>query len=118
MPLVGLVAVVALSALLAFGPRTPLRSWWAVGGISAAVVLAAPYAVWQQLHGWPQLTVASNVAGSAEGGRIGFLPFQFVLVSPVLVPVWIAGLLAPFRRPALRDLRFIPLTYGLLAGCD
>ena len=37
------------------------------------------------------------------------------MVSPVLVPVWVAGLLAPFRRPALRSLRFVPLTYGVLA---
>ena len=64
-------------------------------------LLVAPYAVWQQLHGWPQLTVAGNIGGSAEGGRAGFIPFQLVMVSPVLVPVWVAGLLAPFRRAAL-----------------
>src|SRR5262249_11236963 len=72
-------------------------------------------AVWQQLHGWPQLTVARHVGGSAEGGRAGFIPFQLVMVSPVLVPVWIAGLLAPFRRAAWRPLRFVPITYGVLA---
>jgi 4-amino-4-deoxy-L-arabinose transferase-like glycosyltransferase len=114
-PLVGVVAVVGAGVLLVIGPRTPLRSWWAVGGVVAAVVLAAPYAVWQQRHGWPQLTVARNIAGTAEGGRIGFVPFQLVLVSPALVPIWIAGLLAPFRRWALRCLRFVPLAYGLLA---
>ena len=97
-PQVGLVAVVVVVVLLVVGPRWLLRSWWAAGGDAAAVVLAAPYAVWQQQHGWPQLTVAGNVAGSAEGGRTGFVPFQLVMVSPVLVPVWIAGLLAPFRR--------------------
>jgi 4-amino-4-deoxy-L-arabinose transferase-like glycosyltransferase len=115
-PQVGFVAGVVVGTLLVAGPRSVLRSWWTAGGILAAVVLAAPYAVWQQQHGWPQLTVAHNIAGSAEGGRIGFLPFQLVMVSPVLVPVWIAGLLAPFRRPALRALRFVPLTYGLLAA--
>ena len=36
-------------------------------------------------------------------------------MSPVLAPVWIAGLLVPFRRAALRELRFIPLTYAVLA---
>ena len=60
--------------------------------------------------------MAGNIAGSAEGGRIGFLPFQLVMVSPVLVPVWIAGLLAPFRRVALRDLRFVPLTYAVVGA--
>jgi hypothetical protein len=110
-PQVGIVALVAAAALLATGPRWPFRSWWTVAGAAAAVALAAPYLVWQQQHGWPQVTVAGNIGGSAEGGRIGFVPFQLLLVSPVLVPVWVAGLLAPFRREALRALRFLPMTY-------
>jgi hypothetical protein len=115
-PQVGIVAVVAAVALLATGPRWPFRSWWTAAGAAAAIALAAPYLVWQQQHGWPQVTVAGNIGGSAEGGRIGFVPFQLLLVSPVLVPVWIAGLLAPFRRRELRALRFLPVTYlALLA---
>ena len=81
------------------GPRRPLWSWWTAGGIAAAVVLAAPYVIWQQVHGWPQLTVARNIAGSAEGGRAGFVPFQLVMVSPLLVPVWIAGLAGAVSAP-------------------
>ena len=114
-PQVGLVAAVMVASLIAVGPRAPLRSGWAAAGAIAAVVLALPYAVWQQQHGWPQLTVARNIAGSQEGGRAGFLPFQLVMVSVVLVPVWVAGLLAPFRRPPWRDLRFVPITYAALA---
>jgi hypothetical protein len=114
-PQVGIVAVVAAVALAVVGPRWPLRSWWTAGGVLVAVLLAAPYLVWQQRHGWPQVTVAQNIAGSAEGGRAGFIPFQLVMVSVFLVPVWIAGLLAPFRRAALRPLRFLPLTYLGLA---
>lgn len=114
-PQVGLVAVVMVAALLAIGPRSLLRSWWAAGGAVCAVALIAPYVVWQQRHGWPQLTVAGNIAGSQEGGRAGFFPFQLVMVSPVLVPVWIAGLLAPFRRRGLRQLRFISITYAAMA---
>lgn len=37
------------------------------------------------------------------------------MVSPLLLPVWIAGLLTPFRRSSLRTLRFVPLTYAALA---
>lgn len=113
-PQVGLVAIVIVGVLLVLGPRDVLRSWWTVGGALAAVAIAAPYAIWQQRHGWPQLTVAQNIGGSAEGGRVGFIPFQLLLVSPVLAPVWIAGLVAPFRWIDLRRLRFVPVTYVVL----
>lgn len=114
-PQVGLVALVMAVVVLAVGPRSTLRSRWALAGAAVAVALAAPYVIWQQQHGWPQLTVAKHIAGSQEGGRAGFVPFQLVMVSPVLVPVWIAGLLAPFRRPGWRRLRFIPITYAAMA---
>jgi hypothetical protein len=115
-PQVGVVAVAVAAAIAAVGPRWPLRSWWTAAGVVAAVVLAAPYLVWQQRHGWPQVTVARNIGGSAEGGRAGFIPFQVVMVSIFLVPVWVAGLLLPFRRAELRLLRFLPLAYLGLAG--
>jgi hypothetical protein len=89
-----------------------LWSRWAVGAAAAAIAIALPYLIWQQVHGWPQLTVAHNIAGSAEGGRIGFIPFQLVMVSPILVPVWIAGLIAPFRAGGPRALRFVTVTYA------
>jgi hypothetical protein len=108
---VAFVAFMALLVLAAVGPRWPFRSSWLLAGAVAAAVLAAPYLFWQATHGWPQLTVAGNVGGSAEGGRTGFVPFQLVMVSPLLVPVWVAGLLAPWRRPVLRPVRFIPLTW-------
>jgi hypothetical protein len=114
-PQVGIVATVLTATLLAVGPRWPFRSWWALGGVATAVALAAPYLIWQQLHGWPQVTVAGNIGGSAEGGRVGFIPYQLIMVSPLLVPVWVAGLVAPFRSASLRAFRFLPVTYGVLA---
>ncbi len=114
-PQIGLVAAVMAATVIVVGPRMLIRSRWGVAAAFCAVALAAPYLIWQQQHGWPQLTVANHIAGSQEGGRAGFFPFQLVLVSPVLVPVWIAGLLAPFRRAGWRDLRFISITYMVMA---
>ncbi|HEX2307515.1 MAG TPA: glycosyltransferase family 39 protein [Jatrophihabitantaceae bacterium] len=113
-PQVAFVAIVIVVALALVGPRWPLRSPWLFAGIGAALVLAAPYLIWQATHGWPQFTLAANIGGSAEGGRAGFVPFQLVMVSPVLVPVWLAGLVTSLRGADLR-LRFIPVTYFLLA---
>lgn len=110
-PQVGIVAVAVATAIALVGPRWPLRSWWTAAGVLAATGLAAPYLMWQQQHGWPQITIAHNIGGSAEGGRAGFIPFQVVMVSVFLVPVWIAGLLLPFRRETMWGLRFLPLAY-------
>jgi hypothetical protein len=33
----------------------------------------------------------------------------------VLVPVWVAGLAAAWRNPAMRVLRFVPVLYGMPA---
>ncbi len=114
-PQVGLVALVMVGTLFALGPRAPLRTRWAALAGFIAIALALPYVIWQWQHHWPQLTVARNIAGSQEGGRAGFIPFQLVMVSPVLAPVWVAGLLAPFRRAPWRELRFLPVTYAVLA---
>lgn len=113
-PQIALVGAVALVALAILGPRWPFTSWWLVAGVFAAAALSAPYVAWQTAHGWPQLTVAHNVAGSAEGGRLGFIPFQLLLVSPALVPVWLVGLVAAWRGKSSAQLRFLSATYVLL----
>jgi Dolichyl-phosphate-mannose-protein mannosyltransferase len=115
-PQVAFVAVVAIVSLAIVGPRWVFKSAELWVGVTIAVALGAPYLIWQQLHGWPQLTVAQNIGGDAEGGRVGFIPFQLVMVSPVLVPVWVAGLVTSWRNPALRALRFVPVLFGLVAA--
>jgi len=75
--------------------------------------------IWQASEGWPQLDVADNLAGGGSASsepRWAFLPFQLLLVSPLLAPVWIAGLIALFRDPGLRDLRFLGWAWVVLAG--
>ncbi|WP_432838731.1 glycosyltransferase family 39 protein [Dactylosporangium sp. CA-092794] len=114
-PQVGIAAIALLAAVALVGPRWPLRSAQLAVGAGLAIALAAPYLLWQLMHGWPQISVARNIGGDAEGGRAGFIPFQIVLVSPFLVPIIVAGLAVPWRLPAARPLRPIPIAFGLLA---
>ena len=108
------IAVVVL-ALAAIGPRAVLRSRWLGAGAMLAVLGVLPYALWQLAHGLPQEQLARSIAQSgAEGGRIGFIPFQLVLIGPLLAPVWIAGLLKLLRDPALRPLRCFAAAYLVL----
>jgi len=110
-----LLAAVAVG-LLTVGPRDVLRTPWPWAGGAVALALWAPHLAWQAAEGWPALEVASSVAAggstSSEPPEL-FLPFQLVLVSPILVPVWVAGLVCLWRDPRLRALAF---AYPLLAA--
>jgi hypothetical protein len=112
--LIGVLAAMLVVGLLVAGPRSMLRSGWLVGGAAAALILGVPYLVWQSLNGWPALEMTGAIAERGDqGGRLGFLPFQLLLVSPVLVPVWVAGLVRLLRSTTFR---FLGLAYLLLAG--
>ena len=115
---VGVFAVALLAAVALVGPRWVLASRWLWFGAGIAALLALPYLLWQARHGWPQVTMAGRISGGDdEGGRLGFVPFQLLLVSPVLVPVWVAGLVRLLRAPDARPFRAFGVAYLLLAAC-
>ena len=113
-PQVVAVAAALLLGIAVFGPRWVFRRWQLWVGLAVAVALAAPYLVWQAAHGFPQLSVGAAQVGAANGGRIGFIPFELVMVSPVLAPLWIPGVVTPWRRADERMLRAVPFAYLLL----
>lgn len=98
------------------GPRAVLRGRWLPAGALLALLVAAPNLYWEAVHGWPQLTVASGISDQ-DGltNRLTFVPMQLVYLSPVLIPIWLAG----FRR--LRDDERVrwarPLGYAYLVLC-
>jgi 4-amino-4-deoxy-L-arabinose transferase-like glycosyltransferase len=79
---------------LAAGRRLSLvRSRHVLVGAALALALWAPNLVWQGRHGWPQLTLAHQIAGEdPTGNRIILVPFQLLLIGPLLAIVWIGGL--------------------------
>ncbi len=110
--LIGIVIAVVVIALASVGPRHVLRSRWLIGGAVLAVLGGLPYGLWQLAHGVPQSQLAHSIARSgAEGGRAGFIPFQLLLIGPLLSPVWIAGLLALLRDQRLRAMRCFAIAF-------
>jgi Dolichyl-phosphate-mannose-protein mannosyltransferase len=113
--LVGVVIGVVLVALAILGPRELLRSRWLAAGAALALLGALPYGLWQLVHGLPQSQLAASIArNGAEGGRAGFIPFQLILIGPLLAPIWITGLLELLRNQTLRALRCFAAAYLVL----
>ena len=109
----GLLAGVAIAA-----PRRLLRNRYVWAAAAIALVLWSPWLVWQADHGWPQLDVSRNIAAGGSTSSEAWwaiVPFQLLLVSPFLAPVWIAGLLRLLRDPALRDFSFLAWAWVILA---
>ncbi len=94
------LVVLLLLGLLIAGPRDALRSRWLWAGVAIALVLGAPNLVYQITHDWPQARMAAAVSrNKGEDDRIMLLPFQLLLLGPLLVPVWVAGWIRLFRAP-------------------
>jgi 4-amino-4-deoxy-L-arabinose transferase-like glycosyltransferase len=104
--IVGVLMLAVVGMLAVGGPRRLLNSRWAVLGVALALIGALPYLVWQIAHGIPQLEVAHNQALSEEGGgRAAFVPAQLFLVGPLLIPVWLSGLIRRLEQLPRQPLR-------------
>jgi 4-amino-4-deoxy-L-arabinose transferase-like glycosyltransferase len=117
-PLPAFLALGILAGILIAGPRDLLRRPFVWAGAAIALVLFAPWLLWQADHGWPQIDVSRSIAeGNSTSSQPwwALVPFQVLLVGPLLAPVWIAGLLRLFRDPAVRDFRFLAWSWVVLA---
>ncbi|MCP2256435.1 4-amino-4-deoxy-L-arabinose transferase [Streptoalloteichus tenebrarius] len=113
--LVALLVVTLLVGLVLCGPRRVLRSGHLLGGVVLGLVVAGPGIVWQARNGWPQFTMASEMsAGFGVEGAVGFLVGQPLMIGLFLTPLWIAGLVALFRRPQWRPYRSLAVAYLLM----
>jgi hypothetical protein len=117
LPLVLLAGV--LVGVLVAGPRAALASRWPWLGALVALVIWAPNLAWQAANGFPVVTLSAAIAGGSSGSSEPwylFLPFQLVLVSPLLVPVWALGWWRLARDPGLRTWRAFAVAYVLVAA--
>lgn len=103
--LVVLIAGAVLLGLLVLGPRAELRKPWLWAGVALAVLIGSPNLIFQLTHGWPSMDVASALTEhNGTDNRITFVPFQLILLGPVLVPITVAGLIGLLRNRSLRAL--------------
>jgi len=101
------IAGLTLGLLLTPERRVMRRPAFWIGAAIAALV-ALPSALWQFAHGFPFLELgAAAKAKNVDVPLVPFLGNQVFVMNPVLAPLWIAGLVAPFAVARLKDLRFL-----------
>lgn len=125
---IALLAGALVLGLAATPERRVLRSPSALCALVLAGLSFAPNLAWQAGHGWPIIEVLGGDVIHRHAFQNGlllesydvlrnapaFIVEQLVYTNPVAAIVWIAGLVAPFRLPTLRDLRFITIAYAVI----
>ena len=86
---------------------SPYRRWLRTpgpyAGAAIAIVLFLPHVIWQMQLGWPTLEFMANAQENKNFFTIGsFLSAQVLQQNPLLLPLWLGGLLALIFLPALR----------------
>lgn len=101
-------------ALLATSERRLFASKWLWIAAAIAFALALPNVVWQVQHHFPTLEDLRNVKAMHKNVELAPLPFllqQVMMLNPLSLLVWIAGLgFLLFHRDGKRY-RFLGLTY-------
>jgi 4-amino-4-deoxy-L-arabinose transferase-like glycosyltransferase len=118
-PLPAFLAAGLLAGVAIAGPRRLLRNPYVWSGAAIALALWSPWLLWQAEHDWPQIGVSRAIAAGGSTSSEAWwaiVPFQLLLVSPLLAPVWIAGLVRLLRDPAFREYRFLAWAWVVLAG--
>jgi hypothetical protein len=104
-----------LIALLAGGRRRMLLSGWFWAGAGLALAIWSPNLDWNARHGWAAVSMMHSLhtENSTLGASVGFIPSQLIVVGPVLIVFWLAGLRRLLRTPFARPLG---VTYLVLLG--
>lgn len=107
-----LVMACCLLGILILGPRHPLTTVKPWAAVVIAAVLSAPNLIWQAAHGWPQLTIARDIANGGSGSstpRATLIPVTVLEIGPIMCIVLVIGVVRLLRPPWRRN------RYGWLA---
>jgi len=81
-----------------------------------AGLIVLPNILWQAAHDWPFLEIAGNAAQTKNVPLppLAFFEAQAIMLNPVTVPLWLAGLAAFAIWRPLADLRGVAVAFAAL----
>ena len=115
--IVGLIAGITIAVLLTPSLRKELRTRYPWIAAAIALLVWAPNLAWQVANGFPTLSYVANHSGS--GGGVAIYLIEFALITGLLFPLWVAGMISLFRGPLLRPIGIasaVPLVLFLFVG--
>jgi hypothetical protein len=109
-----LLAAMLAAGFLATPARRLLRTRYLLAGLAIAAVLAAPDAIWQAAHGWPQLALFHSLNGNAGSNRATYWLALVLYTGLVLTPLWVTGQVWSLRSGEARRFRPVAIASALL----
>ena len=105
-----------VGGLLLGGRGRALRSWWPWAGAALALAFWSPNIIWNAQHDWAAFSMLRSLhqENSTLGASLAFIPSQLIVVGPVLVVLWLAGLRRLLRHEFARPLGFAYLVLLVL----
>jgi 4-amino-4-deoxy-L-arabinose transferase-like glycosyltransferase len=93
--------------------RPQLRTPWSWLAGLIAVVMWIPNLVWQAQHDWPVFALSADIRDEygGIGGRIELIVQAAIIFSPIILIVWVIGLVQLLRNPAWRMARLPALVF-------
>ncbi|MEI9904368.1 MAG: glycosyltransferase family 39 protein [Asticcacaulis sp.] len=103
--------------LLATPERRVFREKTLWLGIAIAAAITVPSLVWQALNHFPFLELAKAAREkNTDTPPLLFIVNQVLVMNPLLAPVWISGIVAPFFVTALKPVRFLAIAFLISLG--
>lgn len=98
--------------LLATPERRVFKEKFLWLGIGLAAVIGLPSLIWQGLHGLPFRDLAAAARDkNADTPPLSFVLNQVLVMNPLLAPLWISGIVAPFTVAQLKPVRFLSIAF-------
>jgi hypothetical protein len=108
---IGFLAAALVAGFVVGGRRRDFMTPWPWVAAGIAIALWLPNLIWNAQHQWAEVAMTQSLRqeNGGLGAALSFIPSQIVVVGPVLVVFWVAGL-----RKLLREQRWRPIAIAYL----